>query len=195
MKEFEKLKPLLKKTLFHAWEAEKRGVYPSLLTYYAKKGLIEKLNRGIYRGKEAVLNVGFQWEDLILTAKSIPKGVICLTSALALYELTEEIPRFHWIAIPNSSRPPKRKGVKIIRVRNFKLGKTKMKFGKETITIFDKERTIVDSFRFLGRETAIKALKESLKIKGQNKINLRKMQRYSEKLRYNIDPYILTATT
>lgn len=195
MKEFEKLKPLLKKPLFHAWEAEQKGVNASLLSYYTKKGLIERMDRGIYRGKEAVLNVDFQWEDLILTAKSIPKGVICLTSALALYNLTEEIPRFHWIAIPNSSRAPKRKGVKIMRMRNFKLGKTKMKFGKETITIFDRERTIVDSFRFLGRETAIKALKEFLKIKGQNKINLRKIHRYSEKLRYNIDPYILTATT
>ena len=195
MKEFEKLKPLLKKNLFHAWEAEKQGVHASLLSYYTKKGLIERLDHGIYRSKEAVLKVDFQWEDLILTAKSIPKGVICLTSALALYNLTEEIPRFHWIAIPNSSRVPKRKGVKIIRMRNVKLGKIKMKFGKETITIFDRERTIVDSFRLLGRETAIKALKESLKIKGQNKINLRRMQNYSEKLRYNIAPYVLTATT
>ena len=195
MKEFEKIKPLLKKTLFHAWEAKQKGIHTSLLSYYTKKGLIERLDRGIYRGKEAVLKVDFQWEDLILTAKSIPKGVICLTSALALYNLTEEIPRFHWIAIPNSSRAPKRKGVKIIRMRNFKLGKTKMKIGKETITIFDRERTIVDSFRFLGKETAIKALKESLKIKGKEKINLRKIHRYSEKLRYNIDTYILTATT
>ena len=195
MKEFEKLKPLLKKPLFHAREAKQRGIHTSLLSYYTKKGLIERLDRGIYRGKEATLDVDFQWEDLILTAKSIPKGVICLTSALALYDLTEEIPRFHWIAIPNSSRAPKRRGVKIVRMRNFKLGQTKMKFGKETITIFDKERTIVDSFRFLGRETAIKVLKESLKIKGQNKIDLRKIHLYSEKLRYNIDPYILTVTT
>ena len=195
MKQFKKLKPLLKKSLFHAWEAEKKGVHASLLIYYAQKGLIEKLDRGIYRSKKAVLNVDFQWEDLILTAKSIPKGVICLTSALALYNLTEEIPRFYWIAISNSSRAPKRKGVKIVRMRNVKLGQTKMKFGKEIITIFDKERTIIDSFRFLGRETAIKALKESLKIKGQNQINLRKIQSYSEKLHYNIDPYILTVTT
>lgn len=195
MKEFKKLKLLLRKPLFYAWEAEKKGVHASLLGYYTKKGLIEKLDRGIYRGKESTMNVDFQWEDLILTAKSIPKGVICLTSALALYNLTEEIPRFHWIAIPNSCRAPKRKGVKIIRMRNFKLGQIKMKFGETTITIFDRERTVVDSFRFLGRETAIKALKESLRIKDHNKVKLRKIQFYSKKLRYNIDPYILTATT
>ena len=195
MKQVEKIKNLLKKPLFYAWEAKQKGVHPSLLSYYVKRGLIEKLDHGIYRGKQSVLNVDFQWEDLILTAKSIPKGVICLTSALALYDLTEEIPRFHWIAVPNSSRAPRRKGVRIIRMRNFKLGQTKIKFGTETISIFDRERTVIDSFRFLGRETAIKALKESLKIKGKNKINLRKIHLYSEKLRYNIDSYILTATT
>ena len=195
MKKLKKLKSLFKKPLFYAYEAEKKGVHPSLLSYYAKKGLIEKLDHGIYRGKESMLNVDFQWEDLILTAKSIPKGVICLTSALSIYDLTEEIPRFHWIAVSNASRAPKRKGVKIVRMRNFKLGQTKMKFGKEIISIFNRERTIVDAFRFLGRETAIKALKESLKLKGKNKVNLRKMQLYSDKLRYNIDPYILTATT
>lgn len=195
MKKLKKLKSLLKKPLFYTWEAEEKGVPASLLSYYAKKGLVEKLDRGIYRGKESMLNVEFQWEDLILTAKSIPKGVICLTSALAIYDLTEEIPRFHWIAVSNSSRAPRRKGVKIVRMRNFKLGQIKMQFGTETISIFDRERTVIDSFRFLGRETAIKALKESLKIKDHNKLDLRKLQLYSEKLRYNIDPYILTATT
>lgn len=195
MKKLKKLKTLSKKPFFYAREAEKKGVHPSLLSYYAKKGLIEKLGHGIYRGKESVLDVDFQWEDLILTAKSIPKGVICLTSALAIYDLTEEIPRFHWIAVSNASRAPRRKGVRIVRMRSFKLGQTKMKFGKETISIFDRERTVIDAFRFLGRETAIKALKESLKLKGKNKVNLRKIQLYSKKLRYNIDPYILTATT
>ena len=126
MKKLKKLKSLLKKPLFYTWEAEEKGVPASLLSYYKKKGLIEKLDRGIYRGKESMLNVEFQWEDLILTAKSIPKGVICLTSALAIYDLTEEIPRFHWIAVSNSSRAPRRKGVKIVRMRNFKLGQIKM---------------------------------------------------------------------
>ena len=195
MNNIKKLKLLSKKPFFYAREARKKGIHPSLLSYYAKKGLIERLDRGIYRGKESTLDVDFQWEDLILSAKSIPKGIICLTSALAIYDLTEEIPRFHWIAISNASRAPRRKGVKIVRMRNFKLGRTKMKFGKETISIFNKERTIVDAFRFLGRETAIKALKESLKIKGKDKINLRKIHLYSKKLRCNIDSYILTATT
>lgn len=195
MKEFKKLNPLLKKPLFHAWEARRKGIHTSLLSYYAKKGWIQKLDRGIYCGQNQNLNIDFKWEDLILTAKSIPKGVICLTSALAVYNLTEEIPRFFWIAVPNSTRAPKRKGVKIVRMRNFTTGKTKIKCGQTVISIYNRERAIVDAFRFLGKETAIKSLKKALQVKGNNKLDLRKLQSYSKKLRYDLTTYILTATT
>jgi predicted transcriptional regulator of viral defense system len=195
LKEINKLSGLLKRPFFTASQARDAGVHPSLLSYYAKQGLIERIERGIYKGPSAEMTVDFKWEDLVLAVKSIPNGVVCLISALALYELTEEIPRAHWIAIPNSARAPKRKGAKIIRMRNFELGQTEFQIGQETIRIFDRERTIVDAFRILGKETAIKALKEGLKIKREGKINLRKIQDYAKKLRVNIDPYILTATT
>jgi predicted transcriptional regulator of viral defense system len=186
---------LLKKPLFRASEARSVGVHPSLLTYYVKQGFIERIGRGVYRGKDAKMDVDFQWEDLVLSANSIPKGVVCLTSALALYELTEEIPRTHWIAIPNMYNAPKREGIKFIRMRNIRLGKSKMTIGKEKVFIFDRERTLVDAFRHLSKETAIKALKIGLKGKGEKKVNLKKLQTYAKKLRFNLDPYILTVTT
>lgn len=96
------LKPLLKKPSFTTAEARAHGVSASLLSYYAQKGEIEKLGRGIYRGSESERDeVPFEWEDLISTVQSIPNGRVCLISALALYELTDEIPREFWIAIPH----------------------------------------------------------------------------------------------
>lgn len=195
MDEIKKLGKLLKKPLFQAKEAREVGVSASLLSYYVKKGLLERIDRGVYRGKESELDVDFRWEDLVLVAKSIPKGVVCLISALELYELTEEIPRAHWIAVPNEMKAPKRKGAKIVRMRNMSLGKSKIKIGGETVSIFDRERTIVDSFRYLGKETAIKALKMSLSKKGDEKIDLKKLQDYAKKLRVDIRPYILAVTT
>ena len=38
------------------------------------------------------------------------------------------------------------------------MGSTRMKLGSAVINIFDKERAIVDAFRFLAPETAIKAI-------------------------------------
>lgn len=75
------------------------------------------------------------------------------------------------------------------------LGKTEVNLGGIQVLIFDRERTIVDSFRLLSRETAIKALKMALSQKGTKRLDLKKLQSYAKKLRFNITPYLITATT
>ena len=111
------LKDLFKKPVFYAAEARKAGIHPSRLSYYVKTHRIERIGHGVYRGIESSLNVDFQWEDLIVIVKSIPQGVVCLISVLVLYELTDEMPTEHWIAIPPSTTAPKRKHTRIVRMR------------------------------------------------------------------------------
>ena len=190
-----RLKKLLKKPLFHASEARDVGVHPGLLSYYIKQGLIEKIGRGVYRNPSIEPNIDFKWEDLFVTIKSVPNGVICLISALDIYDMTDEIPRVHWIAIPHATTAPKRSKTRFIRTRDIELGRTEIKIGNEKIPIFDPERTIVDSFRYLDIEVAIKALKAGLKGRSGNKLNLKKLQAYARKRKVNLTPYILTATT
>lgn len=193
MTEFRKLEPLLERPLFRASEAKKLGVSSSLLAYYVKQGLIERVARGVYRKPGATPDVDFMWEDLVVTANSIPNGVVCLVSALSVYELTDEIPRKHWIAIPNATTAPKRKNIKAVRMRDIDTDVTTISLGGESIKIFTKERTLVDAFRFLSKEVAIKALRQA--IKGDKKINLKKLQSLAKKLRVDIDPYLVTVTT
>jgi len=73
---------------------------------------------------------------------------------LALYELTDEMPREHWIAVPHSTTAPKRAGTRIVRMREMTIGKTTYTIGQETVVIFDRERTIIDAFRYLSKEIA-----------------------------------------
>ncbi len=193
--EIEKLKPLMNKPSFTTKEARQYGVHPSVLAYYAKIGLLTRLSHGVYQNPKFKSKVDFQWEDLVVTAQTIPNGVVCLISALAIYDLTDEMLREHWIAVPNESKAPKRPKTRIIRMRNTDLGKTTIKVGDQKIVIFDRERTIVDSFRYLTKEIAIKALKESLKKKGVQKLNLKKLRDYAKTLRFDIAPYLLTVTT
>jgi hypothetical protein len=75
------------------------------------------------------------------------------------------------------------------------LGRTEMDLNGVHIPIFDRERTIVDAFRLLSRETAIKALKMALVPKGWYRLDLNKMQDYAQKLRVDITPYLMTAIT
>jgi predicted transcriptional regulator of viral defense system len=185
-----KIKQLLRKPSFTASEARALGVSSSQLSYYVRTGAIARLSHGVYRGTGSERKeVPFEWEDLVATAASIPNGKVCLISALAIYELTEEIPRQYWIAIPHNQFAPKRPRTKIIRMRDMKTGNFRLKLGKVSIKIFDKERTVVDAFRFLAAETAIKALKLYLSGK-YGKPDLVKLRKYSLKLKAPIGKYV-----
>jgi hypothetical protein len=84
--------------------------------------------------------------------------------------------------------------VKILRYRNISLGKIEITLEGVKIPIFDRERTIIDSFRLLSRETAIKALKAAIAKGGRNRVDLVKLQEYAKKLRFNIAPYLMSVT-
>lgn len=187
---------LLTRPSFTAAEAKELGVSPAHLGYYIKTGQIKRLGRGIYQGTNYKTSPkNFRWEELIDTVNSVPGGVICLISALAVYDITDEIPRQHWIAVSHSTSIDRGAGVKIIRFRDMNLGKTTINLGKIQVPIFDCERTIIDAFRLLSRETAIKALKMALSAKDRSRLDLRKLQAYAKKFRFNIAPYLITATT
>lgn len=165
-----------------------------MLAYFCKKGIIERVGRGLYRVVDASSGVNLDFEELVLTASSIPRGVICLVSALCYYNLTDQIMREYWIAVPNRDKSPKRPHARIVRMRNMTLGLTTVKMGKYRVKIFDRERTVVDAFRYLSVEIAIKALQAYLQPSGKKKADLSKLSRYAKTLRININPYIIALT-
>jgi len=190
------IQKLLIRPFFTAAEAKERGVSAALLGYYVKIGQIRRLGRGIYQGSNyQCSSENFKWEDLIDVVNSVPNGVICLISALAIYEITDEIPRQHWIAISHSTSINRGTKVKIVRLRNMNLGRTMINLAGVHTPIFDLERTIIDAFRLLSQETAIKALKMALSPKSRVRLNLRKLQAYAKKLKFNISPYLISVTT
>ncbi len=181
--------------VFTAAEARHAGIPSRMLSHFCKKGMIERIARGVYKGLQAKINIAFQWEDLALIAMSIPNGVICLISALCYYGLTDQIMREFWIAIPHALKSPQRFKTRIIRMRNIDLGQTKIQIATHCLKIFDKERTVVDAFRYLSREVAIKALQAYLDQENSDKPNLNKLMKYAKLLRVDIHPYIMALTT
>jgi len=127
------LTPLLKKSSFTAAEAREVGVPSAILSHYVKTGELKRIQRGVYQGAGYSNPSSFQWEDLSQAVLSIKEGVVCLISALAIYGLTEEIPRQYWIGIRNGTSTKENRRIKIVRFRNMKLGKTEIKL--EGITI------------------------------------------------------------
>ncbi len=189
------LASLLEKSYFTSKEARDIGVHPAVLAYYVKTGRLKRIRRGVYQRVNYQNPLAFRWEDLVEAVYSVKGGVVCLISALSIYNLTEEIPRQHWIAISHDTSVKNFQKWKIVRYRNMELGKTEIKLEGTIIPIFDRERTIIDAFRLLSRETAIKALKIAIEKGGKNRIDFMKLQQYAKKLRFNIAPYLMSLTT
>jgi len=76
---------------------DKADVHPRTIYTMRDKGLIERLGRGMYRFADmpAMGN-----PDLATVAMKVPKGVICLISALSWHETTTEIPHEVYLALP-----------------------------------------------------------------------------------------------
>jgi predicted transcriptional regulator of viral defense system len=184
------LRQLFKRPLFTAEEAAAMGVPSHALTYLVRLGKLERIGRGAYRSADWQSDTNPIEEELGLTASLVRDGVICLISALDLHHLTDQIPRERWIAVPNSRRAPKVEGARVVRMRNIELGRITISIGEYRVDIFDRERTVVDAFRHLEPEIAIKALQAYL----EQGADLPKLRRYAKILRVNLTPYILALT-
>ena len=75
-----------------------------VLTRLTAAGLLEKIGRGLYRLPDS------QWsehESLLTVATKVPQAVFCLLTALQFHELTTQLPRQVWIAMPRGSHTPR----------------------------------------------------------------------------------------
>lgn len=187
--------PLFNQPSFTSKEAKLLGVSAAVLAHYVKAGKIKRIRRGVYQATDYQNSEAFRWEDLIEAVRSINGGVICLISALAVYDLTEEIPRQHWVGIRHGTSARSNRLIKIVRFRDLDLGKTEIELEGIFVPIFDRERTLIDAFRLLSRETAIKALKIALAQSGKNRIDLRKLEAYAQRLNVDIAPYLMSIIT
>ena len=73
-----------------------RGVNPATLARLVEEGVLHRPSRGLYELADADIDVS---HSLAEVAKRVPKGVICLISALQFHEMTLQLPRSVWIAI------------------------------------------------------------------------------------------------
>jgi predicted transcriptional regulator of viral defense system len=144
-------------------------------------GKIIRVKRGLYRLAEIPLisNQGF-----IDLARAVPKGVICLLSALSYYELTTFNPSIISMAICRGSREPKIEYPPVefyhFSKKQFEAGINEIKINGHKIRIYCSEKTICDYFRYrnkLGIDMAKEGLSEYLKRRDRN---LEKLLEYAE---------------
>jgi predicted transcriptional regulator of viral defense system len=101
-------------------------------------------------------------------ALRIPRGVVCLLSALRFHELTTQAPYQVWLAIPHKSAAPRLDypPLRVVRADSLRLTS-----GVEThiidgvhVNVFCIGRTVIDCFKFrnkIGIDVALEALSEA----------------------------------
>ena len=150
-----------------ATDAIQLGIQSRTLHQMRDTGILVRESRGIYR-----LADGPDWSnpDLALVALRIPKGVICLISALNFHDLTTQIP--HWVDVAllqNSEKPrvqyPPTHYV-WLSLQSFSAGVEEHNLDGVSIRVYSIAKTIADCFKFrnkIGMDVALEALREGLR--------------------------------
>ena len=151
------------------------GISREMLRYLYKKGLIERAGRGLYR-------LGGQMEEhrsLIEASKLVPKGIICLLSALRFHEIGTQEPYDVWMALPNSAWRPR---IGTLRLRFVYLSGKAFSEGIEShdlpggkVRVYNPAKTVADVFKFrnkVGLDVAIEALRDCLRSRKANRDEL-----------------------
>jgi predicted transcriptional regulator of viral defense system len=143
--------------------AMRLGLHPAVLYAMRDSGDLEQVSRGLYRlaGTPPLGD-----PDLVIVATRVPKGVICLISALSFHELTTQIPHEIHLALPRGAEEPRlaHPPVKTYRFdeRAFREGVETHMLDGVSLKIYDPEKTIADCFKFrnrIGLDTAVEAVR------------------------------------
>jgi len=148
-------------------EIRRAGITAATVSRLEQKGIVTKLGRGLYQLADVAAEGNHTFAE---AAKRVPKGVICLVSALAFHGITDHMPRRVWIAIgskdwkPQIDYPP----LRIVRFADKFLrdGVERHDIEGVSVPIFGVAKTIADVFRHrrsIGIDVTVPALKEALR--------------------------------
>jgi hypothetical protein len=162
----DRLRPL--GPIFRARDAVGTGLSWRDLYQARDSGLVVELSRGLYQLRESA---GIDQIDFVVACARAPQAMVCLGSALAYWDLSDEIPNWVDLAVPSGSHrprithPPTR--VHVFGASTFGLGRIEVAVEHDIgFSISDPERTVVDCFRLrhrIGVDLAVGGLRRYLR--------------------------------
>jgi predicted transcriptional regulator of viral defense system len=136
-----------------------------VLTRLTAAGLLEKIGRGLYRLPDGQ---GSEFENLAAIATKVPQAVFCLLTALQFHELTTQLPRQIWIAMPRGSHVPRidYPPIKMVQMSGevYTAGVEEHQRDGVKLRVYSAAKTVVDCFKHrnkIGLDVALEALKDT----------------------------------
>jgi len=162
---------------FTTGTARASGIHPRDLYDARETGLIIELSRGVFRHATAP---AASFPDFLAVTYSSPCAIVCLLSAAAVHDLTDEIPPTVQIAVSRPSRAPRISFPPTTAYRfepsTFELGLTRIDAAPgESVRIYNPARTVVDLMRLrhrIGEPQAFTALHRYLRSRDASPVEL-----------------------
>jgi predicted transcriptional regulator of viral defense system len=159
------LKLVHKQGLLRARDLADANIPRIVLARLIDSGQLEKVSRGLYRLPDADPS---EHDSLVTVALRAPQAVFCLLSALQFHELTTQLPRQVWIAMPRGSHVPKidYPPIKMVQFTGeaYTQGVEEHKRDGATLHVYSVAKTVVDCFKHrnkIGLDVALEALRDA----------------------------------
>jgi len=163
-KEEEVLDLARKAKILRVQDLSEKGIHPEYLRRLYQRGLLVRMGRGVYMLPNASISANFSLAEV---AKKVPRGIICLLSALRFHEIGTQNPSEVWIALERKAARPRvdtpRLRVMRFSEATFSAGVETHKIDGVTVRLYCLAKTVADCFKYrnkIGLDVAIEALRE-----------------------------------
>ena len=150
--------------LLRAHEVARHSIPSAVISRLVAKGELERVSRGLYGLPNR--RVG-EYASIAEASLRIPKGVVCLLSALRIHGFGTQAPFEVWMALPGNYPVPRgeRPSVRIVRMSESSLtqGIETVEVDGVSVPVFSASKTVVDCFKYrnkIGIDVALEALRD-----------------------------------
>ena len=150
--------------MFRLAEAIAAGIHPEQIRRLVRADQLTRVGRGLYAAPSLRVT---EFHTLAEIAKRVPRGVICLLTALRFHGLGTQNPHEVWLAVDRRAGIPR---VDFVRIRLVRISGAALTSGidehsieRVAVRITNPARTVVDCFKFrnkIGIDVAVEALRE-----------------------------------
>ncbi|MDQ6976417.1 MAG: type IV toxin-antitoxin system AbiEi family antitoxin domain-containing protein [Mariprofundaceae bacterium] len=184
---------LNQKGILRPCELDEYHIPRRYLSRLYQRGLLERTSRGVYVHLNPELS---EHQSMVEASKRIPKGIICLLSALSVHEISTQSPFEVWLTIDRKAWRPRIHDLPIRIVRSsgeaLSSGISYHEYNGVSVPVYNPAKTIVDCFKYrnkIGLDVALEALRDGWM---EKKFTMDEIHRYSKACRMKnvMRPYL-----
>lgn len=150
--------------VFRARDMVTAGYSREYLRRLVNQKKVRRLGRGLYASADYD---GDQNQTLVEAATRVPRGVVCLLSALQFHGIGTQAPHQVWLALPRAINRPREVQLRLRYCQfsgaAYTLGIKEHALAGGTVKIYSPAKTVADCFKYrqkYGLDIAIEALRE-----------------------------------